>query len=178
MSKKTNIHPIFFRNPQKEIAVREFARLQSVSPSTASAYLSDLSRQGILVLRKERNLLLYRAHSDSDIYKDAKRYDTIQRIRNSGLLAYLQSELQQPEAIFLFGSYAKAENTSQSDIDIFIVSRAKKKIHLEAYEKKLHAPIQLFIHAPEEIKEIKKTNPHLLNNVLNGVRLSGFWEVF
>ena len=49
---------------------------------------------------------------------------------------------------------------------------------VKEYEKKLRTEIQLFVHTPDEVDELKKTNKHLVNNIINGVRLYGFWEVF
>ena len=169
---------IFFEEPQREIAVREYARMQGIAPATASKYLQALAKDGILLQRKERNLVLYKAHEESDAYKDAKRCENIQHIRNSGVIEHLKSQLQQPLAIFLFGSFAKAENRKGSDIDLFVITRNKKKIDLANYEKRLNAPIQLFIHTPEEVEKMKTTEKNLLNNILNGIRLYGFWEAF
>lgn len=176
MFKKMN--NMFFDEPDKEVSVREYARLHGISPATASTYLKELTKQGYLKQRKERNLILFKANEESKAYKDAKVNNNITRIRSSGLIEELMSKLQQPLAIYLFGSYAKAENRKGSDIDLFIITRAKKQINLEKHEKQLGASIQLFVHTPEEIERIKLKNPNLLNNVLNGIKLSGFWEVF
>ena len=65
-----------------------------------------------------------------------------------------------------------------SDIDIFVLAHTKKELKLVECEKKIGAAIHLFVHTPKEIAKLKKTSPNLLNNILNGVRLAGFWEVF
>lgn len=174
MVKKMNNIQLFFDEPNREVAVREYARLQVIAPATAAKQLSKLLADGLLIRHSERRMLLYRAATQSDAYKDAKVAANIRRIRESGLLEHLESQLH-PLAIFLFGSHAKAENQKGSDIDLFVLARTKKAIDTERFAKFLKAPVQLFMHAPEELKGI---NPHLLNNIINGIRLAGFWEVF
>src|SRR3989344_1214877 len=98
-------------------------------------------------------------------------YNNIKKIRSSGILEHLITQLRQPLAIFIFGSYAKSENTRKSDIDLFIITNTKQPIDTQHFEKKLHAPIQLFVHTPAEVEQLKQKNPHLINNVLNGIRL-------
>ena len=74
----------------------------------------------------------------------------------------------------LFGSYAKGEDTERSDIDLYIETPSKKDITLEKFEKKLKRNIQIFRH--KNLFEIK--NKDLVNNIINGIVLNGFVEVF
>ena len=80
--------------------------------------------------------------------------------------------------IILFGSVAREEADIGSDIDIFILSNEKKELNLKEYEKKLETEIQIFLHTKKEFENMKKSNKGLLNNILNGIKLSGFLEVF
>lgn len=177
MFKNMEILVPFFDEPNREFSVREFARAAKISPAAASYQLKGLAKQKFLLSREERRCVLYKADESSDAYRDAKLYRNIRRIRLSGLIGFLEKELQHPLAIFLFGSYAKAENRKGSDLDIFVLSNKKKQLNIEQYEKSIGAPIQLFVHSPQEVVLLKNKNPNLLNNIANGVRLYGFWEV-
>jgi len=178
MAKKININlSVFLEDPQREVAVREFARICHVAPATASAHLHRLAKEGILQKRQERNLSLFRGNEGDAAYKRTKIFENFRRIQNSGLLDTINAQLQHPLAVFLFGSYAKAENRKGSDIDLFVLTRTKKTLDLKKFEGLLGSPIQLFVYTPIEVEDIKKTNPHLINNIINGIRLSGFWEV-
>lgn len=178
MSKKINTLNVFLKDPQKEVSVREFARLSKISPGTASTALKHAAHEGLLKYRKDRTNLLFKADEDSITYKHEKLFLNIKQIRDSGLIEFLQIELRQPTAIFLFGSYAKAENHKDSDIDLFVLTRTKRDLDVFAFEKKLDAKIQLFVFTSEDIVTLKKRNPHLLNNIINGFKLAGFLEVF
>lgn len=168
----------FFENPHKDIAVREYATLMKISPATASKRLSQFVKQKYLQKRAERQHLLFSANTGNDEYKDAKKYYALQKIKSSGLLDHLISTFQQPYAIYLFGSYAKAEFTLTSDIDIFVLSAVNKEPELKSFEKKLGTTIQVISCSQEDVRALAKKNPDLLNNIVNGDLLHGFWEVF
>ncbi len=168
---------MFFDEPVTEYSVREFARLRKISPSTASSYLQNMKKQELLVKRKERNLVLYKANTEAAQYKDAKKYANIKRIRESRVLEEIEKRIH-PLTVFLFGSYAKGENQKESDIDLFILTHNKTTLDLSHFQKILKANIQVFLFTPKEMPTLKEKNPNLLNNIINGTRLTGFWEVF
>ena len=168
----------FIEDPNGWFHIREIAKLAGLSPTTATSYLEDFRKRGILLRKKERNNVLYKANSESYNYKDLKLYYNIKKFRDSGLINFLNEEFNYPKAIILFGSFRKAENTKESDVDLFILSPIKKEASLENFEKKLKHKIQLFVYSREEFDNLKKKNKELLNNILNGISLDGFLEVF
>ena len=173
-----NILYLFIEDSYRKFNVREVARLAKTSPSTASKYLKSAEKQGLLKKEKNRNLLLFSANMEIQKFRDAKTCENIKKIRTSGLVDYIESELNYPETIMLFGSYAKGENKKDSDIDLFILSESKKDLNLGKFEKTLHAEIQIFLHNRKDFERMKEGNKELLNNIINGVKLSGFLEVF
>ncbi len=181
MSKKIDKMKIlenFMEEPEREFHIRELAKIVKVSPTTATSYLEDFKRENLLEKSKSRNVILYRANSQSSIFRETKKYINILKILKSGLVEYLNRQLNYPEAIILFGSYARGENTKQSDIDLFVLTSSKRELLLREYETKLGTNIQLFIYNRKEIQNMKSNNKNLLNNILNGIKLSGFIEVF
>ena len=169
---------IFIKNPEKEFHLRELARMLKKSPATISKQLEQLLKQKIITIKKLSNHNYFGANTENKNYKQLKLQYNLQEINNSGLIEFIEEELNFPQAIILFGSYAKAENGSQSDIDLLIITPSKKNINLQKFEKKLGKEIQLFIHSKSEIEKIKTTNPELLNSWINGIVLYGLWEVF
>lgn len=179
MSKKSNnIMEFFITDSYRKFNVREIARLAKVSPSTASKYLESAAKHNLLKKEKTRNLILFSANLESQKFTDGKIHANIRQIRDSGLINFIETELNYPEAVVLFGSYAKGENKKDSDIDLFILSEAKDKLDLSKFEKKLGAEIQVFLHNRKGFEQMKSGNKELLNNIINGVKLSGFLEVF
>ncbi len=180
MSKKIDTYTLkpFIENPNREYHLRELSRLLKISPTTVGKNLESLKKENYLLKRKDRGHLLYRANTDSDAYKDTKTYYNITRIKKSGLIDFLTNEYNYPKTIILFGSYAKAENTPQSDIDLFIVSETTKEPNLKKFEKKLGCEIQLFTANQRKFKQMKENSKELLNNILNGKILYGYIEAF
>lgn len=169
MFKEINVLTPFFESPTRQFNVREFARLLKITPATASKRLKLLAKNGILAYKKERIFDLYKANRDNDEYRDLKVYYTIRKLKESGFINALNKFYLKP-AIALFGSAAFGIDTETSDIDIVVVGEKKNDFPYQAeFEKKLGRKLQIF--AVSEIKCLK--NPHLINNVLNGIVIQG-----
>lgn len=162
----------FFEEPNKWYHLREYARINNISPSTAMNYLNEFCEKGLLKKKKEHNLSLYKAEDESENFRDMKIFWNVQRIKNSKILDFLEEELK-PNGIILFGSVSKGLDSKESDIDLFAMSSAKKEINLEKFEKILKRKIQLFVFNQKRLKETKE----LSNNILNGIILRGYIEV-
>lgn len=178
MSKKINEQEILelFFSEEREYHLREVARQCGITPVSAKKYLEAFAKNGLLERREERGNLLY-SPSRNQSYAFEKSIHNLRTIRGSGLVTFLERELEYP-AVVLFGSYAKGENRPDSDIDLFIIADTKKKLDVRAYEKRLSTTIHLFLHTPQEFGKMQKENPELLNNALNGIILTGYLEVF
>ncbi len=172
------IFDFFKKEPEREFHVRELAKLTKKSPTTISKYLSKLEKDNLLISKYKFNHKLFKANSENPSFKDIKLFYNIEILRNSGLINYLIEEFNHPEAILLFGSFRKAENNQHSDIDILIITPLKKELNLTKYEKLLDIKIQLFLYSNSDIDKLKNKNKELLNNLVNGIVLYGFWEVF
>jgi len=175
--KKMDLIKYFLNEPEKEFHVRELAKLVKKSPTTVSKYLKQLEKENILLSEERLNHLFFKANTEHDSFKDKKLFYNLQRIRQSGLIEYI-CQMYNPEAIILFGSFAKAENIGRSDIDLLVITPAKKEVNIEKYEKNLNHKVQLFLHAKKDIEDMKNKNPKLLNNFINGVKIYGYWELF
>ncbi|MEK6889739.1 MAG: nucleotidyltransferase domain-containing protein [Nanoarchaeota archaeon] len=79
-----------------------------------------------------------------------------------------------PNVIILFGSASKGEDIESSDIDLYIETPKKHTFSLDKFEKILKRKIQVFNY--KNINEV--TNVHLANNIVNGLTLNNFLEVF
>jgi len=128
--------------------------------------------EDILTTIKIGNVNLYTASRSETYFLEKKLFNTKQ-LYKSGLVDYLKVELSNP-VIIIFGSYAKGEDTENSDIDLYVETLSKKQVNLEKFKKLLQRDIQLFRF--ENIKEM--TNLYLANNVINGITLNNYIQVF
>ncbi len=168
MFKYLNIIKIFFESPSKEFTTREIARKAKVATATASKILKELKKKGMLKSRKMKNMVLYRANLESDLYRDAKIFYNIRKIKESGLLEKINQVYLKPTVVF-FGSAANGLDVENSDFDLLIISEVKKEIELSKFERKINRKIQLFV--TEDIHKIK--NKNLINSILNGIVIQG-----
>ena len=168
----------FINEPEREFHVRELAKLTGKSPTTVSKYLRAYSKEHFLTVNKSRNHLLFRADTESAVFRELKVGHNLSLLRKSGLIKHLTEEYNHPAAIILFGSFARGENVPQSDIDILVITPLKKEVSVEKFEKAMHHKIQLFLHSAKDIESMKTLNKELLNSWVNGVVVQGYWEAF
>ncbi len=169
MFKELNILKLFLEEPTREFNVREIARILKIAPATASSKLKTLEKKGLLKVRKERLLDLYKANSEEEFYKDLKIFYNIRKLKESGLIKELNRFYLKPTIIF-FGSGSKGEDTLDSDLDLLVISeKTKDFLDKKIFEEKLNRKIQLFI--VRDVNGLR--NKHLVNNILNGITLQG-----
>ncbi len=163
----------FLLNPTAKLRVRQIERLLNLPLPSVIRYCKELEKENLLKKEKISNIYLFTANRASQKYLLEKRLFNIKQLFDSGLIDSLVKEYSNP-SIVLFGSYAKGEDLETSDIDLYIQTPSKKEISVEKFEKILKRKIQMFVH--KNIKDI--SNPHLANNILNGITMNGFVEVF
>jgi len=159
----------FFEDNYKRVNVREYARIQNISPPNASQVLNNLEKEGLL--KKEEDRRYHFFHTNRENLTFVKLQQIYYENKLKDLISYIKKETINP-IIILFGSFAKAEINENSDIDLAIFTMTNKKLNLEKFEKKLNREIQVFTF--KDRTKLNK-NEELLNNILNGVIISGSW---
>lgn len=159
----------FFEDNYRRIHVRKYAKLQKISPPTASKLLEKYFKKEILKKEEEKGYYLFFANKENKLFIELQRAYYLKKFED--LIKFIEKEVLNP-VIILFGSFAKAEITKQSDIDLAIFTSSKKKIDFSKFESKFNREIQVFIF---KNREQAKKNPELLNNILNGFKIGGMW---
>ena len=108
-------------NPEASYHVRELARLTNTAAGTLHKELSKLTAGGILQSKKVGNQVHYSANMQCPIFNELA---SILR-KTSGLVDVLASALSnvqnQIAFAFVFGSVARGEQQTNSDIDVILV---------------------------------------------------------
>ena len=169
---KNKVKEYFFEHPTQRLRVRHIERKAGITLPSAIRYAKELEIENILKSQVIAGVKLYSAYRSSPRFLLEKRFFNIISIIESGLVDFLVDSTI-PDAIILFGSFAKGEDIEDSDINIYVQTK-KTEIGVKDFEKKLGKSIQIF--AFNSIHDIK--NKHLSNNILNGSNLYGFVEVF
>jgi predicted nucleotidyltransferase len=170
---KQKVREYYFLNPGAKLRVREIERALKLPLPSVIRYCKELVKEGILAIEKTGNTIFYTINKASEKCVLEKKIYNLKRVYESGIINYLKQELSNPP-IVLFGSFSKGEDIETSDIDLYIETPSKKELHLERFEKFLKRKIQVF--RQKSLNEM--SNPHLANNIINGITLNSYIEVF
>jgi predicted nucleotidyltransferase len=171
----SRILKVFFDEPEKSYLIREIARISKVNHTTVSQYLKYLVKEGILKKEKDG---LYGGYKVviSKKYLNMKLFYNLEKLRVSGLIEALEKFYDFP-TIVVFGSYALATDSSGSDIDICVITSVEKEFDSEKYEKILNRKVSIHKFDKKKWKTMAEKNKELVNNICNGITLSGELEL-
>ena len=154
---------LFFEQPNKKFTIRSIAKITSIPKSTVHNYLAKLKSEKLVTKDNQG--------SNTKLFKVKKINYFLEKMHTTGLIDYLGNVFT-PSCIILFGSFRKGDSVRDRDIDIFLETTKKIEPDLSKFEEKLKHKIQIF-----KETNIKKLQPRLFNNVVNGIKLEGFFKV-
>jgi len=168
--KKARIMDLFFEEPSRQFQIRQISRILKIAHTSVKNYLGELAREGFLKTAKTYAYKSYISNQQNRKFKIFKQIRMLQKLYESGLVDFLEEEIH-PKCIILFGSVRKGEYTKTSDIDLFIHAK-EKTVNLKTFEKKLKHKISLFFE-----EDINNLSNELYNNIINGIKLSGYLKI-
>jgi len=157
----------------QEFYEREVARKLGISSGSANRALNELFSSGVVRRRREGKMYFYSIDSSNAAITEFKR------MINLMLVEPLVEELKKiSNRIVLYGSCAQGTDTSESDVDLFVVSNNKDRV-LEAVSnfkfpmgfEDIH--IQAVVKTPVELLETKGPEQAFIEEVERGIVL---WE--
>lgn len=171
-SNKLRLQEYFFRHPTASLRVREIERETGLPLPSITRYLGELVVEGVLQKKTLGTTQFYAANRADASYTRKKLLNNLDALFEAKLLEHLVEHYHNA-AIRLFGSYNRGEDTEGSDIDLYIQTPLPP-IDLKLFEKRLGKTIHLITAA--DVRTIE--NKELANNILNGMPLHGYIEVF
>lgn len=166
---------VFFKEPTKEHYLLEISKKAGIAHTSVKEHLKTLKKVSIIEESIEekgrRKFPVYKANINNKEYREYKKIYNLLQLKESKLIDFLKDHLM-PKSIVLFGSYQKGEDTEDSDIDIFVECK-EEEVDISKFKKQLDRNIQ--IHFKENIKKYPN---ELKNNLVNGIVLEGYLEVF
>ena len=161
---------IFLENPTKELQIRKISRELNIPKSSVSYNINKLLKDNIIIKKKGSVFPYFIANTDCEMHRFIKKQEALKKIIESGVIDYIERETN-PRCMILFGSFAKAEYDSESDIDLFVQSK-DKSLKLAKFERKLKHSLNILFEP-----DLKKLSSELFNNIINGVKLRGFIKI-
>ncbi len=171
---KQKINEYFFVHPTAKLRVRHIEREVKVALPSAIRYAKELEDEKILKSVVVAGVKVYTGDRASREFLVRKKLFNVYSLFSSGLVNFLIREYSNP-TIVVFGSYSKGEDVEGSDIDFYIeTAKNVSGRNVEQFEKKLMRKLQFFQY--RKISDVE--NKELANNIVNGIALNGFVEVF
>lgn len=165
----------FFEYPNKGFLIREVARLTKINHTTVRQHLNQLVKEEILLIETNGLYPCFKLNPNKKSL-NLKIYFNLEKIRKSEIIDNLEKIYDYP-TIILFGSYSKAIDDENSDIDLCILTEIKREITLDKYSKSLKRKVSIHLFNHKSWQEAKTKNPNLVNSICNGIILSGQFEV-
>lgn len=163
----------FFKKPLYAFHLRELCRILKWSPTKARKNLNILKKRDLITESREKNLSIFRTNKESEAFRELK---IIYSIKNAFEISrIIEKNVDDFEAIVLFGSARRGEDTESSDIDIGIVGAKEVDIDLKEIEKRMGRRVSLLYIG--SLKKLIKENKELSNNIFNGFVLKGYLKV-
>jgi len=170
---RVEILSTFFMNPERELYLREVARLTGEDYKNVSIELRSLEEIGLVSSRNEGNLKYFRLNKEFVIYEELK--SIFMKTRGVvGILREAVSTKRDIEYAFIYGSFATGEERVGSDIDLMAIG----SISLEALlalirgsEEKLSRGINVSLYDLQEIRNRVKDHDPFIMEVLGGSKI-------
>jgi predicted nucleotidyltransferase len=157
--------------PERWWFMSELARHLATTPSSLQRELESLVAAGLLERRQDGRRSYFRANSASPLFADLRGMIE----KTSGLVPALKDALKpfgsRIELAFLYGSIARGEEHSASDVDLAIVGTLRQIDLLPALRKleaRFHREVNATLFSPEEFRARLAAGDHFLHSVLQG----------
>lgn len=125
---------LYFTNPENEYYLRELERLIDTPVSMVRKELQKLEKIGFFKSKKRANLRYYYLNREYPLYDELKSI-VFKTIGVSGALKKELNRLKDIKAAFIYGSFAKGDEHTDSDIDLCIVGSPSEKALVDIIRK-------------------------------------------
>lgn len=156
---------VFFIEPTTIHFIKEISKKIKLAPTSVRNYIKSLLAKKLIKKKRAKpfdGFVANRENEDFIFYKKIYNLYSLKDLNN-----FLIKNLW-PKLIVLFGSYSRGEDVEKSDIDILIVSKVRKELNLEKFEKKLKRKINLLI-----VDKLEKLDENIIKKIYNGIVLYG-----
>lgn len=137
-----------------------------LSKAGVNLALKELLFYKLIAKQNKGGAFIYRLNDNEVFVKQLKVLKTLAEISDlAGKLKPLSSK------IVLFGSASRGENTSDSDIDLFVLTRSEAEVKETIKTYRLGGKIQLIAKTAPELELMKKNNPYFFNEIDRGITL-------
>ena len=164
------VFELFLLDPMQEYHEREVMRMTKVSKGSANKILRLLADLGFLTREKRGRMVFYKLNLTEAVVRQFKTVVTVYALKE--LMNRIKDESRR---IILFGSCAQGTDTSDSDIDLFVLTSAKNLVRrkVREFNRVSDRKIVPIVVDTNEFTKLKREDKPLYENVERGIVL---WE--
>ena len=165
---RADIFRLLFGLTDLELHMREIERRSGYAIGTIQSELKKLLRLDLVISRRDGNRLYYRANKDHPLYPEIQRIV----LKTTGLVEVLRSALKKESGIkiaFVFGSIAREEEKSASDVDLVVIGKlGLRKLSglLSGIPEQIGREINPHVFSVKEVKDRIAQKEHFITQVI------------
>ena len=165
---RINILKLFVFNPKSEYYVREIERLIKTSFDLVRRELIHLESTGLLKSRVSGKQKYYTLNTEHLLFPEFKSMI----LKTAGIGDIIRCAIKNRNdilAAFIYGSYAKNAENSESDIDLFVIgdiSSTDLQTSVSDIESQTRREINPTVYSSKELKEKYKSKNHFVLSVI------------
>jgi len=169
---------VLCRFPGKRFTIRELAKVSGVTHTPLLRSLADWQGMNLIRLEKHGPANLLTLNTQSHIYPFLRDFFYFERKSQERLVQILKKSLPSVQMTVLFGSVYKREEEMNSDIDLLIVAKDKKKTGEDIFQlrgktgKEFGNHLSAMIFTEKELKK-EQNKPYMQELVKDYLLISG-----
>ena len=172
-SARVKVIKLLLLNEDQRYYQREIAELAGLPVRAVQREGAKLAEIGLLRRIEDGNRIYFQANPACPIFPELKRI-LLKTVALEFLLSESLSRDGQIEVAFIYGSYAANQESSTSDIDLFVIGSILSR-ELSTAVRPVQADIQREINyhlvTPQEFRERLEKGDGFLRNVLEGPKI-------
>jgi predicted nucleotidyltransferase len=165
---------LLYGRADQSFYTRQIAREVDASVGAVQRELENLSKVGLIVRKSVGSQVFYQANRGAPIFREMQALVN----KTVGIFSILRAALQPLSkrivVAFVYGSVAREEETTQSDVDLMVVGKAtldEVLTRLSPVEKTIGRPINPTVYSVAEFKSKIVGGNHFLNAVVKGQKV-------
>ena len=167
-NKEYNVLELFLNEPTKHWHFKGIVKEANISKERANYWLKKFVKEKIIShIKPKGKMPFFIANYEHANYDNRKKLYALNKLYESGLLTELQS-LEKAKVVVIFGSFARGDWHTKSDIDVFIYGDPGKfEFGTMAFWREVQVQVC------KNKKEIKEIRSGLMKDVIKGMFIKG-----
>ena len=166
----------FYTNPDYELYLREIAVVLDEDPGNLSKEMSKLEKEGIFFSRSRGKQKYFSLNKNYPLYDELKSI-IFKTIGIKGSIQKIINEIEGIIAAFIYGSYASGEESSASDVDLFLIiddnifDEDKFISKISDLEKSISREINYIYYSKDEWKDKTSQKDSFIDSIKKGQKI-------